>query len=86
VRLATVKAFRRATYRPIEKTRSMKAAEVDISQCCPEFLQMRAMAHDGCSINYGIDIRSDTDEAIRKAVQILSVVIRRNDLKVIFSR
>jgi hypothetical protein len=34
VRLVTVKAFRRATYRPIEKTRSMKAAEVDISQYC----------------------------------------------------
>jgi hypothetical protein len=38
VRLATVKFFRRATYRPIEKTRSMKAAEVDIAQSFPEFL------------------------------------------------
>jgi hypothetical protein len=37
VRLATVKAFWRAAYRPIEKARSMKAAEVDISRYCLEF-------------------------------------------------
>jgi hypothetical protein len=36
-RLAMVKAVRRATYRPIEKARSMKAAEVDIAQYLPEF-------------------------------------------------
>jgi hypothetical protein len=49
------------------------------------FSHARAIAHDGCSINYGIAIRRDTDEAIRKSARILSVVIRRRDLKIIFA-
>jgi hypothetical protein len=49
-RLATVKALRRATYRPIEKARSMKAAEVDIEQYFPEFSHARAIARDECSV------------------------------------
>jgi hypothetical protein len=48
----------------------MKAAEVDIARYCLEFSDAREIARDGCSINYGIAIRNDTDEAIRKAARI----------------
>jgi hypothetical protein len=84
-RLATVKGFRRATYRPIEKNAIDESSGGRYLPVLRVFSHARAIAHDGCSINYGIAIRRDTDEAIRKSARILSVVIRRRDLKIIFA-
>jgi hypothetical protein len=49
-RLATVKAFQRKTYRPIENAPSMKAAEVDIAQYSLRFSLARAIARNECSV------------------------------------
>jgi hypothetical protein len=47
-----------------------ESAEVDIARYCREFSDAREIARGGCCINYGIAIRNDTDEAIRKAARI----------------
>jgi hypothetical protein len=65
-RLATVKGFQCATYRPIEKAGWMTAAEVDISQHSQVFLSMRARLFTANAASAKrIVIRNDTDEMMR---------------------